>query len=230
MNVGVMGHVDSGKTSLVRALSTVLSTAALDKSPQSKERGITLDLGFSALMTALPSRLSAADHSFESLQMTFVDCPGHATLIRTIIAGAAIIDVVLLVIDVCKGIQTQTAECIVIAEISCRKLVVALNKIDLLPEDERENKLIKMKLRIEKLFSQTKFGGKVSIVAVAAAKAQLSGASEGVSALVDALRECAELPSLPSSPEPFCFAIDHFFAIKGGRLLHFKKVLHKLLF
>eukprot|EP00877_Chromochloris_zofingiensis_P009881 jgi/Chrzof1/5146/Cz15g13080.t1 len=54
LNVGVLGHVDSGKTSLVSAMSTTLSTAALDKHPQSKERGITLDLGFSSFMTAAP--------------------------------------------------------------------------------------------------------------------------------------------------------------------------------
>lgn len=58
VNVGVLGHVDSGKTSLVRALSTELSTAALDKNPQSQERGITLDLGFSAFLTDIPEHLA----------------------------------------------------------------------------------------------------------------------------------------------------------------------------
>ena len=57
INVGVLGHIDSGKTSLCRALSTVTSTASLDKSPQSKERGITLDLGFSAFVVAVPDWL-----------------------------------------------------------------------------------------------------------------------------------------------------------------------------
>ena len=57
INIGVLGHIDSGKTSLCRALSTVTSTASLDKSPQSKERGITLDLGFSAFMVAIPDWL-----------------------------------------------------------------------------------------------------------------------------------------------------------------------------
>jgi len=57
INIGVLGHIDSGKTSLCRALSTVTSTASLDKSPQSKERGITLDLGFSAFMVTIPEWL-----------------------------------------------------------------------------------------------------------------------------------------------------------------------------
>jgi selenocysteine-specific elongation factor len=84
-NVGVLGHVDSGKTSLVKALSTVASTAAFDKNPQSKERGITLDLGFSSFTVDLPEQLKDGKH--EKLQYTLVDCPGHASLIRTIIGG-----------------------------------------------------------------------------------------------------------------------------------------------
>ena len=146
INVGVLGHVDSGKTSLgtstrcalgvcgvvptrhhcrrvsvnpVRALSELLSTAALDKSPQSQAKGITMDLGFSAFMTQVPERLSgksppccpyasrqaasdgpthargAAGSGYDKLQFTLVDCPGHASLIKTIIGGAQIIDMVI---------------------------------------------------------------------------------------------------------------------------------------
>ena len=91
----------SGKTSLARALSTTLSTAALDKSPQSVERGITLDLGFSSFTAPLPLHLAGAP--FDSVQVTLVDCPGHASLIRTIVAGSQIIDTMVLVIDVTKG-------------------------------------------------------------------------------------------------------------------------------
>ena len=127
-NIGVLGHVDSGKTSLVRAISTTASTACFDKSPESKERGITLDLGFSSLMcTQPPARIAEA--GYDQLQLTMVDCPGHASLIRTIIGGAQIIDMMLLVIDVTKGIQTQTAECLVIGEIICTKMMVIINKL-----------------------------------------------------------------------------------------------------
>ena len=136
INVGILGHVDSGKTSLSRALSTMASTNAFDKNPQSKERGITLDLGFSSFMTGLPPQL--VDGPYDQLQVTLVDCPGHASLIRTIIGGAQIIDLMLLVIDVTKGIQTQTAECLVIGEILNDTLIVVLNKIDMLPEAGRE--------------------------------------------------------------------------------------------
>ena len=99
------------QTSLVRALSTMISTAALDKNPQSRERGITLDLGFSAFQVSPPAHLAG---EYDHLQFTLVDCPGHASLIRTIIGGAQIIDMMLLVVDATKGMQTQSAECVVI--------------------------------------------------------------------------------------------------------------------
>ena len=85
------------------SLSTKLSTAALDKHPQSKERGITLDLGFSSFTVPMPDQLQHLPG--QTLQFTLVDCPGHASLIRTIIGGAQIIDMMILVVDVTKGIQ-----------------------------------------------------------------------------------------------------------------------------
>ena len=99
VNVGILGHVDSGKTSLARALSKVVSTAALDRNPQSVARGITLDLGFSAFRPAEPP-LSVREGGYDALQYTLVDCPGHASLIRTVLGGAQIIDIMLLVLDV----------------------------------------------------------------------------------------------------------------------------------
>ena len=128
LNIGVLGHVDSGKTSLVKALSTALSTAALDKHPESRKRGITLDLGFSSFVTELPEHLKG--EPYDQMQITLVDCPGHASLIRTSIGGAQIIDMMMLVVDVGKGIQTQTAECLVIGEITTNDLIIALNKVD----------------------------------------------------------------------------------------------------
>ena len=203
LNVGVLGHVDTGKTSLVKTLSSVLSTASLDKSKQSRARGITLDLGFSAFLLPLPEHLTRNDaedgstnksstaessspdagkrvngsksndaaqqyehqddnqtnlqSKFDLLQVTLVDCPGHASLIRTIIGGAQIIDMVLLVVDATKGIQTQTAECLVIAEMTTRNLIVVLNKVDLFPVHEREERLEVAKQKMRMALRGTKF-------------------------------------------------------------------------
>ena len=196
LNVGVLGHVDTGKTSLVKTLSSVLSTASLDKSKQSRARGITLDLGFSAFLLPLPDHLRTADVSsdgggdnynrkcdnstkqnanvnpnnnhnanmnmklhqkYDLLQVTLVDCPGHASLIRTIIGGAQIIDMVLLVVDATKGMQTQTAECLVIAEMTTRNLIVVLNKIDMFPENEREERLRVAEKKMRAALRGTKF-------------------------------------------------------------------------
>lgn len=127
LNIGLLGHVDSGKTSLAKALSQVASTASFDKNPQSQERGITIDLGFSSFSTALPDHLLVT--GCKELQFTLVDCPGHASLIKTVIGGAHIIDMIVLVVDATKGVQTQTAECLIIGEITRKKMIVVLNKV-----------------------------------------------------------------------------------------------------
>ncbi|CAG9315573.1 unnamed protein product [Blepharisma stoltei] len=217
-NLGVLGHIDSGKTSLVRALSTILSTAALDKSPQSQERGITLDLGFSAFRIEMPSHLS---RDYTDLQITLVDCPGHASLIRTIIAGASIIDKMLLVIDATKGIQTQTAECIVIGELLLKSsLIVALNKVDLVDQDKLNN----VEKRINAMLSMTKFNNKFGILKVAAAPRE--GDPIGIRELIEAISgSIDELPSRINN-EPLYYEIDHCFPIKGQGTVMTGTILH----
>ncbi|EDQ87889.1 uncharacterized protein MONBRDRAFT_26933 [Monosiga brevicollis MX1] len=209
LNVGVLGHVDSGKTSLAKALSTVASTAAFDKNPQSKARGITLDLGFSSFMLPLPAHLQVPGK--ELLQVTLVDCPGHASLIKTIIGGAQIIDLMMLVIDVQKGIQTQTAECLIIGEITCDRLVVVINKVDMLPEGDREKQIEKMKLRLAKTFAQTRFKNP-PMITVAANPG--SGSPQGIENLMDQLVQALPRPARQVDG-PFQFAVDHCFPIKG---------------
>lgn len=184
----------AGKTSLAKALSTTASTAAFDKNPQSKERGITIDLGFSCFHldvdeTFAPEFVSAllifqndttlllqVERNLHTVQVTLVDCPGHASLIRTVIGGAQIIDICLLVIDAVKGanvpchfdisefspagVQTQTAECLIVAEITApRQMIVVVNKIDLIPEAERKAKLEKLEKRLRKTLETTAFKG-----------------------------------------------------------------------
>jgi selenocysteine-specific elongation factor len=91
----------------------------------------------------MPERLGK-ETSCATLQFTLVDCPGHASLIRTIIGGAQIIDMFILVLDVTKGMQTQTAECLVIGEITCKKMIIVLNKTDLLPQEKRQGMIEKV--------------------------------------------------------------------------------------
>jgi selenocysteine-specific elongation factor len=168
VNVGVLGHVDSGKTSLVKALSTLLSTAALDKSKQSRQRGMTLDLGFSCFFLDLPAHLKEEYPDKKKLQITLVDCPGHASLIRTIIGGAQIIDMVLLVVDSVKGWQAQTTECLVLAELTSPHLVVALNKADQFEAGVvRETKLREAEEQVRVRLRPTRFAN-APVIGVAA--------------------------------------------------------------
>ncbi|XP_032314674.1 selenocysteine-specific elongation factor isoform X1 [Camelus ferus] len=226
VNVGVLGHIDSGKTALARALSTTASTAAFDKQPQSRERGITLDLGFSCFSVPLPARLRpalpGADADAEPgaeprLQVTLVDCPGHASLIRTIIGGAQIIDLMMLVIDVTKGMQTQSAECLVIGQIACQKLVVVLNKTDLLAEGKRQAAIEKMTRKMQKTLENTKFRG-APIIPVAARpggpEAPETEAPQGISELIELLTSQIPIPARDPSG-PFLMSVDHCFSIKG---------------
>ncbi|XP_004368453.1 selenocysteine-specific elongation factor [Trichechus manatus latirostris] len=229
VNVGVLGHIDSGKTALARALSTTASTAAFDKQPQSRERGITLDLGFSCFSVPLPARLRSALPASEAaseagpepaepqLQVTLVDCPGHASLIRTIIGGAQIIDLMMLVIDVTKGMQTQSAECLVIGQIACQKLLVVLNKIDLLAEGKRQAAIDKMTKKMQKTLESTKFRG-APVIAVAAKpggpEAPETEAPQGISELIELLKSQISIPARDPSG-PFLMSVDHCFSIKG---------------
>ena len=245
LNVGVLGHVDSGKTSLVKTLSTLLSTASLDKSSQSRQRGITLDLGFSAFLMPLPPSIAKDPvHSnvFDLLQVTLVDAPGHASLIRTIIGGAQIIDMVLLVVDATKGIQTQTAECLVIAEMTTKNLIIVLNKADLFPESEREERLKAVERDIRHAFRNSRFrdapmvgvsacvGGEKVAAMTTDATIPNTGEKDGtghvsanaekaetmnVNGLLDLLKAKIEPPDRSALKSSFHFSIDHCFPIKG---------------
>ncbi|XP_039256766.2 selenocysteine-specific elongation factor-like [Styela clava] len=215
-NIGMLGHVDSGKTSLSKSMSSVASTAAFDKNPQSKQRGITLDLGFSSFTVPAPDHI--VNESITHVQYTLVDCPGHASLIRTIIGGAQIIDLMILVVDVVKGMQTQTAECLVIGEIICEKLLVVLNKIDLIPEDRRQAHIEKMSKKMHKTLERTKFVG-CDIVPVAAnpggsENEKVNEQGLNIETLIETIKRHTYIPERSPSG-PFIFSVDHCFSIRG---------------
>ena len=215
INIGILGHVDSGKTSLSKLLSSIASTAAFDKNPQSKERGITLDLGFSALYLKTPISLkkyypnNTKLNKSEFIQITIVDCPGHASLIKTVIAGSSIIDTMILVIDAMKGIQTQTIECIVLSEILCEKITIAFNKIDLI---KNENE-IKVKVgKLENIFSKTKFGNEISIIPIST----LNKDDNAIKNLLKSVLLCINFENLDDKNNDNLLAfIDHCFKIKN---------------
>lgn len=198
VNVGIMGHVDAGKTALARALSSTASTAAFDKNPQSAERGITLDLGFSSLHLPPPV----------DRQVTLVDCPGHASLFRAVIGAAAIIDAVILVVDGRAGFQVQTAECLVLAEIVTDRLLVALSKIDLLIGGEEQ--VARAIARIRAILAKTRFAD----APIVPFSPHLAPTKEAlVQALGVLLRPCIR-PSQLATAAPLISA-DHCFSLRG---------------
>lgn len=210
INVGLMGHVDAGKTSLARFISDVGSTAAFDRHPASQERGITLDLGFSRVTTSRGT-------------ITLVDCPGHGSLLRMVLGAASIIDAVILVIDATEGIQAQTAECLVLAELVTRRLLVALTKVDKLASQDDLERMIK---GLRRALGETVFGQEKTIsafpVPIVPVSPQLPETRESfLEALGDFLfpsgddGESSWAPQRTLVQGPTLVAIDHCFTIKG---------------
>ena len=223
INVGILGHVDSGKTSLSKMLSSVSSTASFDKNPQSKERGITLDLGFSALYIHTPKFLKNLFPNnqkiieSEYIQITLVDCPGHASLIRTIISGASIIDTMILVIDSIKGIQIQTIECIALSEILCEKITIAMSKIDLLKDKEEE--IPKKTDKLKQIFSKTKFGKEVPIIPTTTIDEDKNNIEKTIKLLIKNTIECIDFNTkdneINQKSDSLIAYIDHCFKVKN---------------
>lgn len=143
-----------------------------------------------------------------TIQFTLVDCPGHASLIKTIIVGAQIMDITILVVDATKGIQPQTAECIILGELLSTSTIVALNKIDLFPEDKRAKQTRKAGRAVLEALRLTRFADSELVPVSAKPPAQ------GVDALRDAL--VRNLPRLSRSLDaPLLFMGDHCFHVKG---------------
>lgn len=194
VHIGLMGHIDAGKTAIARCFTEIISTAGLDKHSQSQERGITIDLGFTFFQ-------------LEKYMVTLVDAPGHADLIRSVVSAARIIDMAILVIDATKGPQVQTGEHLLILDLlEIPFVIVLLNKIDLISQSQ----ISSLKSNLTQLFKQTRYHDKFLVFPVSAKKCE--GFEPAKQAILQYLRKNPIVRNLSS---PFKFLFDHHFLIKG---------------
>lgn len=146
----------------------------------------------------------------DGIILTFVDCPGHNSLIRTIIGGNLIIDMMILVVDIQKGFEPQTGECLILGEISRKPMIVVLNKIDMIEENKRQLVIDKMTKKVTKTLEATicKFA---KIIPVSATK------NINIDKLIEIVKEETSRIELNRKKNtPFIFAFDHCFSIKGS--------------
>jgi selenocysteine-specific elongation factor len=191
VHVGLMGHIDHGKTALASALSEKVSTAGLDKHPQAQQRGITIDLGFTMFV-------------LDRFLVTLVDAPGHADLIRSVVAGSNIIDAAILVVAADEGPKIQTGEHLVVLQsMGVERLLVVVTKIDLVTPEKLTS--IEDKMRV--ILTNTQFGN-AEFVRVSTLKG--IGIDELRAALLRMLT-----PRVRDTESPLSIPIDHAFPIKG---------------
>ncbi|RMH14954.1 MAG: selenocysteine-specific translation elongation factor, partial [Gemmatimonadetes bacterium] len=187
--LGTAGHIDHGKTALVRALTGVDT----DRLREEKERGITIELGFAELRAS------------DALTFGVVDVPGHEGFVRTMVAGAAGVDVVLLVVAADEGVMPQTREHLAIVQLlGARRLVVALTKTDLVEEDWLE--LVREDVR--EALADTPFGD-APLVPVSART------GEGLDDLRHTLARVGEAVPDRSAADLARLPVDRVFTVQG---------------
>ena len=216
VNVGTIGHVDHGKTTLTAAITLVLSKQGfaefrafdqIDNAPEEKARGMTIAIAHVEYETA-------------KRHYAHIDCPGHADYIKNMITGAAQMDGAILVVSAPDGPMPQTREHVLLArQVEVPAIVVALNKVDLM-EDQELLELVEMELR-ELLTNQNFPGDKTPIVRVSASKALECGCGKPdckwcgpVLKLMDAVDDFIPTPKRPKEL-PFLMSVEDVFSIKG---------------
>ena len=212
VNIGTIGHIDHGKTTLTAAITTVLakhdpvnavrSFDSIDNAPEERERGITI-------ATAHVEYTTANRH------YAHVDCPGHADYIKNMITGAAQMDGAILVVAATDGPMPQTREHILLArQVGVPHLVVFLNKVDMV-DDEELLDLVEMEVR--ELLSSYEFpGDNLPVVRGSALKALEGDAAavEGIDALMAAVDSYVPIPERDMD-KPFLMPIEDVFSISG---------------
>ncbi len=214
VNIGTIGHVDHGKTTLTAAISTVLAKKfpggvnrayrfdEIDNAPEEKERGVTINI-------------THVEYETEKRHYAHIDAPGHADYIKNMITGAAQMDGAILVISAPDGPMPQTREHIILArQVNVPALVVALNKIDAM-DDEELIALVESDIR-ELLKKYQYPGDEVPIVRVSALKA-LEGDAKAEDQIVELMKKVDEYIPDPvrDADKPFLMPVEDVFSIKG---------------
>ncbi len=216
VNVGTIGHVDHGKTTLTAAITKTLAAAgmadfrpfdSIDNAPEERERGVTI-------------AIQHVEYQTDGRHYAHVDCPGHADYIKNMITGAAQMDGAILVVSAPDGPMPQTREHILLArQVEVPAMVVALNKVDAM-DDEELLELVEIELR--ELLTEYGFpGDDIPVVHVSALNAleaeDMSRESEwgkGIWELMDAVDEYIPVPERPRD-QPFLMPVEDVFGIKG---------------
>ncbi|MCC2975344.1 elongation factor Tu [Sphingomonas sp. PL-96] len=214
LNIGTIGHVDHGKTSLTAAITKILAEnvagnaavdfANIDKAPEERERGITISTAH-------------VEYETDSRHYAHVDCPGHADYVKNMITGAAQMDGAILVVAATDGPMPQTKEHILLArQVGVPTMVVFLNKVDLV-DDEEILELVEMEIREE--LSKREFDGDNIPIIRGSATAALSGSDDklgkdAILALMAAVDESIPQPERPLD-KPFMMPIEDVFSISG---------------
>jgi elongation factor Tu len=214
LNIGTIGHVDHGKTSLTAAITKILAEnvagnaavdfANIDKAPEERERGITISTAH-------------VEYETESRHYAHVDCPGHADYVKNMITGAAQMDGAILVVAATDGPMPQTKEHILLArQVGVPTMVVFLNKVDLV-DDEEILELVEMEIREE--LSKRDFDGDNIPIIRGSATCALTGSDdkmgkEAILALMAAVDESIPQPDRPLD-KPFMMPIEDVFSISG---------------
>ena len=211
VNIGTIGHVDHGKTTLTAAIATVLSKHgggeaqsydSIDNAPEEKERGITINT-------------SHIEYETETRHYAHVDCPGHADYVKNMITGAAQMDGAILVVSAADGPMPQTREHILLSRnVGVPYIVVFLNKMDMV-DDEELLELVEMEVR--DLLSEYDFpGDDVPVIAGSALKALEGDASyeEKIMELMAAVDEYVPTPERDTD-KPFMMPVEDVFSITG---------------
>ena len=212
VNIGTIGHVDHGKTTLTAAITSVLASKGLsqqvafdqiDKAPEEKARGITIST-------------SHVEYETDARHYAHVDCPGHADYVKNMITGAAQMDGAILVVSATDGPMPQTREHILLArQVGVPYIVVFLNKVDMV-DDEELLELVEMELR--ELLTEYEFpGDDIPIIRGSALKALEDTNSEWADKVMELMAAVDKYVPTPERPtdKPFLMPVEDVFSITG---------------